>query len=308
MAHIDITVVPHNSLNYSRGVISAVDLLNVPTDEIQENMQDQRVCNVRRVTIRRDGQVLNIKHLILTFSTSHRDLVRKQSVKALDVHRLGVLYHHARQSLEKAMNLQPTKHAQPFNVTQVRLQHLKNPRLLQWMQPAYVALQETFLKSTMTVRVRGYNCVRRDVDGDTSPTGGVCLFTRASHLYPSNVVTLHTSLQAVAVRIHIHSLVIVCCVYLPPNDVVPQVDLNRLVDQLPAQFIFLGDFNGYSPLWGHDGTNSPTQQTEQLISDHYLLSAKQRRENVFPCGHEVISLPRSSHLYASSATDVEFRS
>ncbi|GFW14337.1 hypothetical protein TNCV_974901 [Trichonephila clavipes] len=113
---------------------------------------------------------------------------------------------------------------------------------------ACVALQETFLKSTMTVQVRGYNCVRRDVDGDTSPTGGVCLFT--SNLFPSNVVTLHTSLQAVAVRIHVHSLVTVCCVYLPPNDVVPQVDLNHLVSQLPAPFILLGDFNGHSPLWG----------------------------------------------------------
>ncbi|GFU00306.1 putative RNA-directed DNA polymerase from transposon X-element [Trichonephila clavipes] len=46
-------------------------------------------------------------------------------------------------------------------------------------QPACVALQETFLKSTMTMRVRGYNCVRLDVDGDASPTGGVCIFTRS---------------------------------------------------------------------------------------------------------------------------------
>ncbi|GFV93025.1 hypothetical protein TNCV_3427371 [Trichonephila clavipes] len=133
-----------------------------------------------------------------------------------------------------------------------RLDDLKS--IISTYQPACVALQETFLKSTMTMQVRGYNCVRRDVDGDTSPTGGVCLFT--SNLYPSNVVTLHTSLQAVAVRIHIHSLVTVCCVYLPPNDVVPQVDLNHLVSQLPAPFILLGDFNGHSPLWGHDDTNS----------------------------------------------------
>ncbi|GFW43772.1 RNA-directed DNA polymerase from mobile element jockey [Trichonephila clavipes] len=95
-------------------------------------------------------------------------------------------------------------------------------------QPACVALQETFLKRTMTMRVRGYNCVRRNLDGNESPTGGVCLFT--SNLYPSNIVTLHTSLQDVAVRIHIRSLVTVCFVYLPPNDVVPQVDLNQLVN------------------------------------------------------------------------------
>ncbi|GFX57746.1 hypothetical protein TNCV_1495071 [Trichonephila clavipes] len=58
-------------------------------------------------------------------------------------------------------------------------------------QSACVALQETFLKSTIAMRVRGYNCVRRNVDGDSSPTGGVCLYK--SNLYPSNVVTLHTS-------------------------------------------------------------------------------------------------------------------
>ncbi|GFT31278.1 putative RNA-directed DNA polymerase from transposon X-element [Trichonephila clavipes] len=68
-----------------------------------------------------------------------------------------------------------------------RLADLKS--IISTYQPACVALQETFLKSTMTMQVRGYNCVRRDVDGDTSPTGGVCLFT--SNLFPSNVVTLH---------------------------------------------------------------------------------------------------------------------
>ncbi|GFU61293.1 putative RNA-directed DNA polymerase from transposon X-element [Trichonephila clavipes] len=91
-----------------------------------------------------------------------------------------------------------------------------------------------------------------------------------SNLYPSNVVTLHTSLLAHAVRIHIHSLITVCCVYLPPNDVVPQVDLDQLVSKLPAPFILLGDFNGHSPLWGHDDTNCRGRQIEQLISDHCL--------------------------------------
>ncbi|GFT74265.1 uncharacterized protein TNCV_5034661 [Trichonephila clavipes] len=32
-------------------------------------MRDQKVCAVRRITIRKDGQVLNTKHLILSFST-----------------------------------------------------------------------------------------------------------------------------------------------------------------------------------------------------------------------------------------------
>ncbi|GFT40383.1 hypothetical protein TNCV_3115591 [Trichonephila clavipes] len=52
---------------------------------------------------------------------------------------------------------------------------------------------------------------RGGANGDASPTGGVCLFT--SHLYPSNVITLHTSLEAVAVWIHVHSLVSLLCLF-----------------------------------------------------------------------------------------------
>ncbi|GFU09377.1 uncharacterized protein TNCV_143591 [Trichonephila clavipes] len=75
LAHLELTVAPHTNINFSRGVISPADFLNVST-EIKENMKAQKVCDVRRITIRRDGQVLNTKHLILTFSTPdlHRPL------------------------------------------------------------------------------------------------------------------------------------------------------------------------------------------------------------------------------------------
>ncbi|GFY31998.1 uncharacterized protein TNCV_2621351 [Trichonephila clavipes] len=69
LAHLDVTVAPHANLNFSRGVISPADFLHVSTEEIKENMKAQKVCDVRRITIRRDGQVLNTKHLILTFNT-----------------------------------------------------------------------------------------------------------------------------------------------------------------------------------------------------------------------------------------------
>ncbi|GFY21427.1 putative RNA-directed DNA polymerase from transposon X-element [Trichonephila clavipes] len=56
LANIPITVLPHANLNSSRGVISESDLYNVPEQEILEGLQDQKVCAVRRITIRRDGQ------------------------------------------------------------------------------------------------------------------------------------------------------------------------------------------------------------------------------------------------------------
>ncbi|GFQ69567.1 uncharacterized protein TNCT_629561 [Trichonephila clavata] len=52
LPHFDVNVKPHASLNFSRGVISAADLYNVSTEEILENMADQKVCGVKRITIR----------------------------------------------------------------------------------------------------------------------------------------------------------------------------------------------------------------------------------------------------------------
>ncbi|GFX86953.1 putative RNA-directed DNA polymerase from transposon X-element [Trichonephila clavipes] len=139
--------------------------------------------------------------------------------------------------------------------------------IIRQYHPVCVALQETFLKSCHTTKIRRYGCVRKDTEGP-SVSGGVCIFTSLD--VPSSALPLHTSLQAVAVRIHSTSLITVCCLYLPPNTVIHQHDLNNLVDQLPAPFIILGDFNGHSTLWGSAKTNPRGRQIEQVLSDHCL--------------------------------------
>ncbi|GFU68803.1 hypothetical protein TNCV_2576641 [Trichonephila clavipes] len=88
------------------------------------------------------------------------------------------------------------------------------------------ALQETFLKSCHTAKIRRYGCVRKDTES--------------------------------------------VAFYLPPNVVIRQQDLNDLVDQLPAPFVILGDFNGHSTLWGSVKTNHRGRQIEQVLSDHCL--------------------------------------
>jgi hypothetical protein len=69
LGSFSVSVSPHGSLNQSRGVISEPDLFNCTEAEILEHTNDQNVINVRRITIRRDGKILNTKHLILTFNT-----------------------------------------------------------------------------------------------------------------------------------------------------------------------------------------------------------------------------------------------
>ncbi|GFT73822.1 probable RNA-directed DNA polymerase from transposon X-element [Trichonephila clavipes] len=158
--------------------------------------------------------------------------------------------------------------------TQVADNPLKGPLsqndvkdIIRQYHPVCVALQETFLKSCHTTKIRRYGCLRKDTEGP-SVSGGVCIFTSLD--VPSSALPLHTSLQAVAVRIHSTSLITVCCLYLPPNTAIHQHDLNNLINQLPTPFVILGDFNGHSTLWGSAKTNPRGRQIEQVLSDHCL--------------------------------------
>ncbi|GBM35041.1 hypothetical protein AVEN_240391-1 [Araneus ventricosus] len=70
LSTIPVTVNPHATLNSSKGVISCGELLNESEDKITEELKIQGVIHVRGITIRRDGQLLNTKHLILTFDSN----------------------------------------------------------------------------------------------------------------------------------------------------------------------------------------------------------------------------------------------
>ncbi|GBN46430.1 hypothetical protein AVEN_21599-1 [Araneus ventricosus] len=59
---------PHRT--HSWEVIPCGDLLNESEEKITAELKSQGVIHVRRITIRRDGQLLDTKHLILTFDSN----------------------------------------------------------------------------------------------------------------------------------------------------------------------------------------------------------------------------------------------
>ncbi|XP_055950828.1 uncharacterized protein LOC129984899 [Argiope bruennichi] len=67
LSTIPVTVSAHRSLNSSKGVITCGELYNEETDEILKELRNQGVTEVRRITIKRNGNVMKTKHLILTF-------------------------------------------------------------------------------------------------------------------------------------------------------------------------------------------------------------------------------------------------
>ncbi|GBN19624.1 hypothetical protein AVEN_6779-1 [Araneus ventricosus] len=64
---IPVSVTAHTSLNTFKSVIICGELLDETVEKITEELNSEGVFHVRRIYIRRDGQLLHTKRLILTF-------------------------------------------------------------------------------------------------------------------------------------------------------------------------------------------------------------------------------------------------
>ena len=123
-------------------------------------------------------------------------------------------------------------------------EEIKN--LISNFRPYILSLQETHFKETDNVHIRGFDhyfktCMS-EVDG--RGTGGCSIFVKKG--IPHEVLVLDTELQAVAVKVSLQKTITVCNVYIPPRFNVAQSHLDNLVNQLPAPFLFIGDFNAHS--------------------------------------------------------------
>ncbi|GBN09340.1 hypothetical protein AVEN_156302-1 [Araneus ventricosus] len=127
-------------------------------------------------------------------------------------------------------------------------------------------LQETYLAPGVDIKITNYNIIRKGNIHSSHATGGVALMFLQS--FPCKPVPLNTTIQAVAIQIHVSILLTICTIYLPPNQTICQSELDNLLGQLPAPFILVGDMNGHSCLWESSDTNSRGLQIEKLIFDH----------------------------------------
>ena len=71
--------------------------------------------------------------------------------------------------------------------------------------PLAVCLQETFLKDTDNVTVRGFNLYHKCQETENRASGGVSILVNEN--IPQSIVTLNTNLQAVAVKVTAHKTI-----------------------------------------------------------------------------------------------------
>ncbi|GBN92256.1 hypothetical protein AVEN_12459-1 [Araneus ventricosus] len=247
--------------------------------EIIEGLSKQGVIAARRINIIRGNDIIPTKHVILTFSSSKlpssitagyiRSPVKPyipNPLRCFNCQRFG----HSKLLVEANLHAQIAELPviqQMVNCHGFRNKSSELKDIINSYKPACIALQETYIRDNDTVKIRDYS-IFSNTSSSTRASGGVAL--AVANDIPSSCLHLHTNLQAVAVRMHIKSLITICSLYLPPHQTVHQTELNNLISQLPSPFLILGDLNGHSPLWGGTETNSRGRQIEQLLADHNI--------------------------------------
>ena len=141
--------------------------------------------------------------------------------------------------------------------------------LLTGLFPSIVCLQETFLKPTDNINIRGYTLYNHNHQAGDMASGGSTIVVNNS--VPQSLIPLNTNLQAVAVKITLHRTIHVCSIYLPPGDRFNIADLEHLLAQLPKPFIIMGDFNSHSNVWGCRDTDQKGRIIEDVINRNNLL-------------------------------------
>ena len=141
--------------------------------------------------------------------------------------------------------------------------------LLTGLCPSIICLQETFLKPSDNLDIRGYTLYNHIHQAGDKASGGASIILNNS--IPQSQIQLNTNLQAVAVKATVHKTIHVCSLYLPPSDRINIADLEHLIQQLPKPFIIMGDFNSHSNIWGCRDTDQKGRIIEDVINRNNLL-------------------------------------
>ena len=136
--------------------------------------------------------------------------------------------------------------------------------LISKYSPTALCLQETMLKRDQTQTFKHYSAYHKN---SFNGHDGVCILVKNNFIH--NQVQFQADLQNIAVCITINNKTYaVASVYVPPSET-----LNELVFDKSFSFCYLilGDFNGYSYIWGANQENERDKVVEHLIDSHNLI-------------------------------------
>ena len=80
-------------------------------------------------------------------------------------------------------------------------------------------------------------------------------------------------MQAVAISATLHKTITVCSVYIPPNEEPKELELNKLIEQLPRPFVIMRDFSSHNEIW--ESNKKPTKSDRIFIKSTSVVHVQQ---------------------------------
>ena len=134
--------------------------------------------------------------------------------------------------------------------------------LTQRFNPTVLSLQELIMGQRTRLYLPGYN------SSYSHGRGGAGLLIRND--IPNSTIQLQTTLQAVAATVYLGKQYTVCSLYLPPQDIVTNTELQQLIEQLPEPRLILGDLNARDQTWGDHQSNQRARLIKNIIQDYEM--------------------------------------
>ena len=158
-----------------------------------------------------------------------------------------VFFHHQDQ-----INKTPNSPILQWNINGVRSKHLGLLTIMQDINPAVIALQETKLNDGVPLSIKHFDKIYRK--DRNCHGGGICIAIHNS--IPSHEIALNTNLEMVACRVMFKNTnLTICNVYFNKDANISSEELD-ILNSLPPPVLLVGDINGKHPSWGAPTSNS----------------------------------------------------
>lgn len=103
--------------------------------------------------------------------------------------------------------------------------------IIQEHNPIAICLQETNLKYQQESSFKNFSLFKKNRTEQLRASGGVAILVNSS--VPSEEITLHTNLEAIAVTITLETKITLCNIYLPNQTQFNTSDIENILKQIP---------------------------------------------------------------------------
>ena len=155
-----------------------------------------------------------------------------------------------------------------WNLQGLRAKYQELCSILSERQVSVACLQETLLGGATWQPGRKYKIEKSPhIGGEQSR--GVAIIIQAPLQYSR--LRLDTTLEAVAITVHLERQYTICSLYLSPNVNITKEEVRDLIHQLPRPYLLMGDFNAKHPAWDLENqTDARGRMVQSLIVEESL--------------------------------------